>query len=436
MKVAVATLGCKVNQFDSALLTERLRLKGFTVVPFGEGADVCIINTCTVTARTDYQSRQLVRRARKCCPGAGVVVTGCYAQVAPAELAEMPGVAAVVGNAEKDALPGFLGEILNDRGKILVGDIRRCGSMPSGTADVFPGRTRAILKVQDGCDAFCTYCIVPFSRGRSRSLPPSDVLRQAVRFAESGYREVVLTGIHLGSYGSDLEPPVSLAGLLAGFDDIDGVDRVRLSSIEPMEVTPELISRIASSERLCRHLHIPLQRGDDRILKLMGRNYTGDQFRLLVEKLTAAVPDIAVGVDVMAGFPGEGEEEFRRTAALIEELPIAYLHVFPYSRRPGTPAADFPHQVPEEAKKQRASFLRSLGAKKRASFARRFVGKEVSVLVEGKADRQTGLMKGFTDNYIQVLIENGDSSLVNRIVTVRPTGERGGKLTARMENHG
>ena len=363
-------------------------------------------------------------------------MTGCYAQVAPAELAEMPGVAAVVGNAEKDALPGFLGEILNDRGKILVGDIRRCGSMPSGTADVFPGRTRAILKVQDGCDAFCTYCIVPFSRGRSRSLPPSDVFRQAARFAESGYKEVVLTGIHLGSYGSDLEPPVSLAGLLAGFEDVEGVDRVRLSSIEPMEVTPELISRMASSERLCRHLHIPLQSGNDRILKLMGRNYTGDRFRLLVERLTTTVPDIAVGVDVMAGFPGEGEEEFRRTAALIEELPIAYLHIFPYSRRPGTPAADLPHQVPEEDKKGRAAHLRSLGAEKRASFARRFVGKNVSVLVEGKADRQTGLMKGFTDNYIQVLIENGDSSLVNQIVTVRPTGAREGKLSARMENYG
>ncbi|HRT70888.1 MAG TPA: tRNA (N(6)-L-threonylcarbamoyladenosine(37)-C(2))-methylthiotransferase MtaB, partial [Syntrophales bacterium] len=386
MKVAVATLGCKVNQFDSALLAERLRSEGFTVVPFGEGADVCIINTCTVTARTDYQSRQLVRRARRYCPYAGIVVTGCYAQVAPAELAEMPGVAAVVGNAEKDALPGFLDRILDERGKIIVGDIRRCDSLPSGTADVFPGRTRAILKVQDGCDAFCTYCIVPFSRGRSRSLPPSDVLRQAARFAESGYREVVLTGIHLGSYGSDLEPPASLAGLLAGFDDIDGVERVRLSSIEPMEVTPELISRMASSEKLCRHLHVPLQSGDDRILKLMGRNYTGDQFRLLVKGLTEAVPDIAVGVDVMTGFPGEGEEEFRRTAALIEELPLAYLHVFPYSRRPGTPAADFPHQVPEEAKKRRAALLRSLGAKKRASFARRFIGKEVSVLVEGKAD--------------------------------------------------
>lgn len=436
MKVAVATLGCKVNQFDSALLAERLRSEGFTVVPFGEGADVCIINTCTVTARTDYQSRQLVRRASKYCPGAGVVVTGCYAQVAPAELAEMPGVAAVVGNAEKDALPGFLDRILDERGKIIVGDIRRCGSMPSVTADVFPGRTRAILKVQDGCDAFCTYCIVPFSRGRSRSLPPPDVLRQAARFAESGYREVVLTGIHLGSYGSDLAPSASLAGLLAGFDDIDGVERVRLSSIEPMEVTPELISRMASSEKLCRHLHVPLQSGDDRILKLMGRNYTGDQFRLLVKGLTEAVPDIAVGVDVMAGFPGEGEEEFRRTAALVEELPIAYLHVFPYSRRPGTPAADFPHQVPEEAKKRRAALLRSLGAKKRASFARRFVGKEVSVLVEGKADRQTGLMKGFTDNYIPVLIEDGDPGLVNRIVTVRPTGAREGKLSARMESHG
>lgn len=427
LKVAVATLGCKVNQCESAWISETMAVRGMTLVPFKEEADCYIINTCTVTGRTDYQSRQLIRRAIKRNPAAAVLVTGCYAQRAPEEIARIPGVRIVAGNTEKSGLSDLIQELAEGKGpEVHVGDIRsETRFFPLGAA-AFPGHTRAFLKIQDGCDAFCSYCIVPQARGASRSLRPAEVEERIAYLATKGYREVVLTGIHLGAYGRDLIPPTDLAAVVRRVAEAHPVERLRLSSIEPREVTDELISLIGSSGGVCRHLHIPLQSGDDGILAAMNRDYDAAFFRDLIRKVHAAVPDIAVGIDVIAGFPGETETAFANTLRLVEGLPVAYLHVFPYSQRPGTPAAAMPDKVPETEKKRRAERLRRIGTAKRQAFAERFIGTPLAVLIEGRKEKSTGFSIGFSDNYIPIAC--GRAYEDNQIVRVMPGSFRNGRL--------
>ncbi|HOI73475.1 MAG TPA: tRNA (N(6)-L-threonylcarbamoyladenosine(37)-C(2))-methylthiotransferase MtaB [Syntrophales bacterium] len=431
---ALATLGCKVNQCETAAVAEALREAGFSVIPFPSRADVYVINTCTVTARTDFQSRQLVRRACRANPEAVVAVTGCYAQCRPEELRRIPGVRLIAGNAEKERLPERLRELLREKHppgigpSVEVGDIRDCRKAGSLWAGSFPEHTRAFLKIQDGCDAACSYCTVPRARGPVRSVPPEEVLRRLSRLAEAGYREVVLTGIHLGAYGRDLQGSGDLTDLLERVEDGGIVDRLRLSSIEPGEIPDRMLALLRRGKRLCRHLHVPLQSGDDGILRAMNRTYGREFYRTLVERITAEVPGCAVGADVMAGFPGEDGRSFANTVRLIEGMPLAYLHVFPYSRRPGTPAAEFPDQVGDGEKKERAALLRELGNRKRRDFAACFIGKEVEVLLEDRRDRETGLRKGFSGEYVPVLVNNGEKKDVNRLVPVVPVEAREGRL--------
>ena len=429
LKVAVTTLGCKVNQCESAGISEALLARGMALVPFEEEADCYIINTCTVTGRTDGESRRLIRRTIRRNPAAAVLVTGCYAQRSPEEIAGIPGVRMVAGNAEKTRIPEFIEEMSANGPRIRVGEIGKEKEIVRPAAASFPGHTRAFLKIQDGCDASCSYCIVPHVRGGSRSIPPEEVLGRISSLGGAGFREVVLTGIHLGAYGRDLQPAADLSSLVRRIAEGSSVERLRLSSIEPREVTDELLALIGnSSGRICRHLHIPLQSGDDAILAVMNRDYDGDFFRGLIEKVRCAVPGIAMGIDVMAGFPGETEAAFERTLRLVEELPVAYLHVFPFSRRPGTPAASMTGQVSQEEKMRRTQRLRALGAAKRRSFAERFLGKTLEVLVEERQDRETRHLVGLSDNYIPVAVR-GDVS-ANRIVRVRPEAFRNGRLFA------
>ena len=432
MRVAVTTLGCKVNQCESAGLTEDIAGLGHVVVPFREAADVYVVNTCTVTARTDYQSRQLIRQAHRRNPEAAIIVTGCYAQVAPEALAGLPGVVLVAGTAEKRAIPAILGHFSPSNKAIRVSDLRRCPVFGNPAVSRFAGHTRAFLKIQDGCDAFCSYCIVPYARGKSRSLPVDDVLAGAARLSGSGHREVVLTGIHLGVYGLDLTPPTDLLSVVKRIEETAGLSRLRLSSIEPREVTEGLIEHMRHSKTLCRHLHIPLQSGCDRILGLMGRDYGASFFEALVSRVLSVLPEAAVGVDVMAGFPGETDEEFAQTLGFLERLPAAYLHVFPYSERPGTPAAGMPGKVPETVKSQRGKALRALDEKKRRLFAERLIGKTVTVLVEDRRDGATGLLKGFSGNYVPVLVSGGDCTLAGTEAAVLLTGIRNGKVFGRI----
>ncbi len=430
IRVAVATLGCKVNQCESAGMAELLAARGMALVPFDQEADCYIVNTCTVTGRTDYQSRQLIRRAVRRNPAAAVLVTGCYAQRAPEEIARIAGVGLVAGNAEKASLPALIEQMIAGAPRLQVGDIRRETAISPLGATVFPEHTRAFLKIQDGCNSACTYCIVPSVRGRSRSLPPAEVAGRIAALAGAGYREAVLTGIHLGAWGRDLEPACDLTSLIAGLADKAPIGRIRLSSIEPREVTDGLVGLMASPGVLCRHLHIPLQSGDDGVLAAMGRNYDAGFFRDLIRRVHAAVPGIAIGVDVMAGFPGESEKAFSNTLSLLDALPVAYLHVFPYSRRPGTPAAAMAGQVPEGEKKRRAGLLRTLGAAKRNAFASGFIGTPLEVLVEGKGERATGLPTGFSDNYIPIAVQGPAEA--NRVVRVVPGAYRNGRLVAEV----
>ncbi len=426
-RVALATLGCKVNQVDSAAIAEAIERRGFSLVPFDAEADVYIVNTCTVTGRTDYQSRQLVRRAARRNPAAAVVVTGCYAQVAPGTLSTLPGVVFVAGTAEKHRIPEMIADL--DRppaDRVLAGGLSSLRTFDGPSAVRFAGHTRAFLKVQDGCDARCRYCIVPYARGRSRSLPLSEALARLKELGEAGYRETVVTGIHLGAYGRDLKPAADLPLLLAAAERQGGMERLRLSSVEPREVTEDLIALMRRSRLLCRHLHIPLQSADSDVLRGMGRDYDAALYGALVSAVAAAVPDIAIGADVMAGFPGETPAQFANTCEFLQASPLAYLHVFPYSDRPGTEASRMEGKVGEAEKKRRAQLLREIGRQKKRDFAGCFLGRELSVLIEGRT--AGGFVRGFSDNYIPVLLRHEGLDLANRIVRVKIEGFKEEKL--------
>lgn len=306
-KVAVSTLGCKVNQYESAGILEELDKASFAVVPFHTQADCYIINTCSVTKKTDYQSRQLIRRAITNNPDALIIVTGCYAQTAPDEIASIPGVSLIAGNLEKGSIPALIKSMQGKAPQVLVSDIDRTTEFSGFFPEKFPGHTRAFLKIQDGCNHNCSYCIVPLARGPSRSLPEQEVLNRIGILAGNHYREVVLTGIHLGLYGQDLLPPSHILNILKKAEQMGLVKRLRLSSIEITEIPDDMIRFMADSGMLCRHLHIPLQSGDDTILAAMNRPYTSDMFRDRVEKICAAIPDIGIGLDVIVGFPGNGK---------------------------------------------------------------------------------------------------------------------------------
>jgi threonylcarbamoyladenosine tRNA methylthiotransferase MtaB len=414
--VAIATLGCKINQFESEVLTESIEKEGYRIVPFGEKADITIINTCTVTHRADFQSRQMVRRAHRSSSDTLLIVTGCYAQVDPEKLSRIEGVKYLLGNQEKTRIPSFLS--LMERGelpRIQVDDIRKEVLFADTPLHSFHHHTRAFLKVQDGCDARCSYCVVPNARGRSRSLAPERVLDHLKELKQKGYKEAVLTGIHLGAYGFDLGPAVSLEDLLGRVEKEETPSRIRLSSIEPRDFSPGLIALLSRSRKICSHLHIPIQSGDDEILKKMNRNYDRRFLCDLVRELHGRIPNLSIGADMIAGFPGETAERFQNSFDLISSLPLAYLHIFPFSRREGTPAAQFPDQVGEEEIKIRAERLRDLGKEKRRTFYQRFVNQELSVLLEGRRGKVGGL-RGLSRNYIPVFLgDNDDTERGNRV---------------------
>jgi threonylcarbamoyladenosine tRNA methylthiotransferase MtaB len=423
MKIAFETLGCKINQFDTAVMQEQAAGASKEIVPFHEEADVYVINTCSVTRRSDSESRQLIRRALRRNPLARIVVTGCYAQTHPDELLQIPGVDLVLGTREKGNWLEYLGgcekaagpsaAVETDFSKAFAEQplIRRFGD-----------RTRAFVKVQDGCDSRCSFCLIPRARGPSRSVATDHVIEQVRWLAQNGYQEIVLTGVNLGFYGRDEKPKGSLAGLIRRILKNTSIPRIRISSVEPKTVTRELVSVVRASPRICPHLHIPLQSGSDRILKAMNRHYSARFYQSQIRTLVDAVPDINIGADVMVGFPGEGEKEFEQTYALLAGLPMAYFHVFPYSPRPLTAASEMGGQVSKKEKQNRSMRLRNLSVLKTKQFSDRFRGTRRPVLLEVERDAITGQLQGFTDNYLRVQVE-GPDSLMNSIlpVTLTPT---------------
>ncbi|ACM20335.1 tRNA (6-N-(L-threonyl-N)-carbonyladenosine37-C2)-methylthiotransferase [Geotalea daltonii FRC-32] len=425
--VAITTLGCKINQFESAAMAETLGKEGFSIVPFDGAADIYVINTCTVTSKTDAESRRLIRRASRQNPSAKIVVTGCYAQVAFEELQDMPGVNLILGNSEKKGIAEMLKD-LGENQRVLVSDISRELNERGTRLESFAEHTRAFLQVQNGCDAFCSYCIVPYARGRSRSVSLEEALAGIRTFAERGFKEVVLTGIHLGAYGLDLNPPLSLLDLLNAAEKERLVERIRIGSVEPTEVSDALISFLAKSATVCPHLHIPLQSGHDRVLKAMNRNYSTADFRSVMEKLDTDLPSICIGTDIITGFPGETDDEFQDGYRFLESLPLAYFHVFPFSPRSGTPAATMEGHVHSSVIKERAKALRKLSEEKKKSFYRSFIGEKLQVLVQ---TREGDLLKGLSRNYIPVFME-GDDDLLKTEQLVRITGVEREKVTGEV----
>lgn len=399
---SLITLGCKVNSFDTAVLWEGLEKKGYSVSDRLEVADLYVINTCTVTNSANSQSRKLIRKVKKLNPNSLVVVTGCYAQVSPDEVSKVDGVDYLVGNGEKDRLLEIIDKENPAKGpKIEVGDIFDRASISASKLDGFKGKTRAFLKVQDGCEAFCTYCIIPYARGKSRSLSPENVEAQVRAMAVSGFKEIVLTGIHLGGYGLDLEERTNFLSLLKRLDRIDADIRFRISSIEPTEIDDEMLEFLVSSEKVCRHLHIPLQSGDDATLKRMGRKYDGTYYRSRIEKICSLWDGVAIGIDIMAGFPGEDIASFQRSYDFVKSLPASYLHVFPYSKRDGTPAVKMKGHVEPIELKERCASLRKLGDGMKYAFCRSQIGARLNAL---KIEEKGGYIKTLSDNYIEVMI--------------------------------
>lgn len=392
--VAITTLGCKTNQFESAIMVEQFRDAGYSVVAFTEPADIYVINSCTVTARTDAETRRLIRRARRLNQDARIVATGCYAQVSPEELDRMPEVDVVLGNKEK--LDNLL---LTGASDNLITDVADEKTISPLKLTSFAEHTRAFLQVQNGCNSFCSYCIVPFARGRSRSVPPNEVLEGISRLIANGFREVVLTGIHLGAYGLELTSPVSLEALIRRILVETGLQRLRIGSIDPNEFNDSLLSLCATAPAICHHFHIPLQSGSDSVLRRMGRPYDSAFYRQLLFKIMDAMPNAFIGCDVIAGFPGESDHEFQETRSLIEAMPLADLHVFPYSKRPKTRAASMPGHLPPNVINQRAGWLRTIASRKKEEFLNQTIGREIMVLGQ-QYDEINGIVRGVSREYI------------------------------------
>lgn len=425
--VALATLGCKLNQVETQEVQTLLETGGYRAVPFDGPAQVYVINTCTVTGKADFSDRQMIRRAIARNPRALVVVTGCYAQTDPEAVARIPGVDLIVGNQEKYRLVELLDSFTKRREPaVRVGDISMAREVPAVPVTNLSGRSRAFVKIQDGCQHRCAFCIVPYARGPSRSQEPKRVVDQIHQLVESGYREVVLTGVDMGHYGWDLAPRTTLAALLRLIlAEVAGLGRLRLSSILPAYFTPELTEVITASPTVAPHLHIPLQSGSDRILRLMRRPYNTRIYRSLLEKLAEAIPDLGLGTDLIVGFPGESAAEFQATCDLIQALPFSYLHVFSYSDRKGTEATRLPGHLPPQLIAQRSKILRQLGRTKSLAFRQRLVGRPGEVVVLESRDRATGCLVGLTGNYVEVLFD-GPDSLMRELVTVTVTGVDGG----------
>jgi threonylcarbamoyladenosine tRNA methylthiotransferase MtaB len=412
MRVYVGSLGCKLNQSEMDSLAARLAQAGHQVVTAPAEADLCVLNTCAVTQVAAQKSRQALRRLHRESPAARLVVTGCYAELAPADLCDLPGVERVVGNREKERLGAWIGE--EDTRNVPVPHLR----------------TRALVKIQDGCDNSCTYCIIRLARGPQQSRSPDQVLAEAQAWLAAGHQEIVLTGVHIGAYGRDRSDGglgTDLWALVSRILAETDIPRLRLSSIEPWDL-PGRAFRLWDDPRLCRHLHLPLQSGCEATLRRMARRYTAAEFATLVSAARAAIPGLAVTTDVIVGFPGETGQEFAESLAFVEAMQFARAHVFPYSPRPGTLAAGMPAQVPAPIKAERAQAMRAVAAASQQAFYRRFVGQTMDVLWESAGPRWSGL----TDNYLRVYTVHS-ANLANTRTLTRLTALTGGGLQGEIE---
>lgn len=421
--VAFHTLGCKVNHYETEAIWQLFKENGYNRTEFEKQSDVYVINTCTVTNTGDKKSRQVIRRAIRQNPDAVICVTGCYAQTSPAEIMAIPGVDIVVGTQERTKMLDYIEEYKTERKPInAVGNIMKNRVYEELDVPSFTDRTRASLKIQEGCNNFCTFCIIPWARGLMRSRDPEEVVRQAQQLVDAGYMEIVLTGIHTGGYGEDLKD-YNLAQLLRDIENnVKGLKRLRISSIEASQLSDEVIDVLRDSKIVVRHLHIPIQSGSDTVLKRMRRKYTMEFFANRLDRLREALPDLAITSDVIVGFPGETEEEYMETFNFIRDQKFSELHVFPYSKRTGTPAARMDNQVDEEVKNERVHRLITLNDQLAVEYASRFEGEVLEIIPEEayKLDSASNMVEGYTDNYLKVVIP-GTEDLIGKLVRVKIT---------------
>ncbi|MFX3623782.1 MAG: tRNA (N(6)-L-threonylcarbamoyladenosine(37)-C(2))-methylthiotransferase MtaB [Ectobacillus sp.] len=415
--VAFHTLGCKVNHYETEAIWQLFKEAGYERTEFERTADVYVINTCTVTNTGDKKSRQIIRRAVRQNPNAVICVTGCYAQTSPAEIMAIPGVDIVIGTQDRGKLLGYIEQYQNERQPInAVRNIMKTRVYEELDVPYFTDRTRASLKIQEGCNNFCTFCIIPWARGLMRSRDPQEVIRQAQQLVDAGYKEIVLTGIHTGGYGEDMKD-YNLAMLLRDMEaQVKGLKRLRISSIEASQITDDVIEVLRNSKVVVRHLHIPLQSGSNTVLKRMRRKYTMEFFKERLDRLKEALPGLAITSDVIVGFPGETEEEFMETFNFIKENRFSELHVFPYSKRTGTPAARMEGQVAEEVKNERVHRLIALSDQLAKEYASVFEGEVLEIIPEEM--NEDGLLVGYTDNYLKVVME-GTEDLIGQLVKVK-----------------
>jgi threonylcarbamoyladenosine tRNA methylthiotransferase MtaB len=417
-RVAFYTLGCKVNQYETEAVSGLFERGSYEIVDFGEKADVYVINTCTVTNLSDRKSRQMIRKAKKVNENSIVVVIGCYAQTAPDEVSKIPGVNLIIGTKDRSKILEYIKEFEEGKNQVnVVHDIMRTWDFEELKVDSYKDRTRAYLKIQEGCSQFCSYCIIPYARGPIRSRLPEEVLDEVKRLTKAGFKEIVLTGIHLASYGKDIKD-TSLLDILRRVHEVDGIERIRLGSLEPMTITDEFIEIAKGLTKLCPHYHISLQSGCDKTLKRMNRRYTTGEYRKVVELIRKNIDDVAITTDVMVGFPGETEEEFQETYGFLKEIALAQMHVFKYSPRKGTPAATYNEQVSPEKKEERSNILIELSKQNIFKFNEGHIGAIIPVLFEQEVKGNRGLIEGLTANYIRVLCE-GDTSLERNIYNVK-----------------
>ena len=400
--VSATSLGCKVSAYDAEAILKLFRDAGYVAADFEGRADVIIINTCAVTGLSERKSRQAIRRAVSLNPGALIIAAGCYPQIKPEEAAKIPGVSLVIGTAGRGNIVTLAENVKpGSAPAIAVTDLTGSRGYERLGVDGHRGRTRAYLKIEDGCENFCSYCVVPYARGAVRSRPPEDILHETERFAREGYKEIVVTGIEVASYGKDL-PGASLTDVLCSISSVAGIERVRLSSAPPGLFTGSFVSEIKKMPKICPHFHVSLQSGCDETLKRMNRKYTSAGYRGAIDRILSAYPDAGITTDIITGFPGETEREFEKSYELVKSVPFSRLHVFPYSPRSGTPAADYKNQVSDEIKKTRAKRMAELGRILSESFARRFINESRPVLFESETVPGASVYEGYTDNYIRV----------------------------------
>ena len=412
-RVSFHTLGCKLNFSESSTIARQFEQGGFQRVGANEPADICVINSCSVTEHADKKCRNLIRKLHRRNPSAIIAVTGCYAQLKANDIAQIDGVDIVLGNNDKGDLYQRVVE-LSSRGKAQVYNCD-CEEISRFFAAFSSGdRTRSFLKVQDGCDYKCAYCTIHYARGSSRNIPIADIVKQAEAVAATGLREIVITGINTGDFGRTTGE--KFIDLLKALNQVDGIDRYRISSIEPNLITDEIIEFCAASPKFQHHFHIPLQSGSDRILGLMRRRYTSEKFASRIEKIRSLMPDAFIGIDVITGFPGESEEDFRQTYDLLACLKPSFLHIFPFSERPGTPAVDMPDKVPSYISSQRVEHLEELCDELHYEFCSKYQGEEAEVLFE--STMRGGMMFGYTGNYVRVKVPY-DKRFINKICRVK-----------------